>query len=208
MTTSEPTTAAVAGRDLRTQGRRTMTRLLDAGTEALAEHGYQASRVDDVVRIAGVSHGTFYLYFENKEDLLRAMAHRCAGEMEALAGELGEVDHTDAGLAELRRWIGQFLALYRRHGVVIRSWAEGQVADRSLARLGATSFAHVTGRFAELLAAPGLDERALELRAAALLAMLERTAFLVTTREFGWEDATVLDALAATVHRGFFAHAS
>lgn len=185
-----------------------MTALLDAGTEALAEQGYHAARVDDVARIAGVSHGTFYLYFENKEDLFAALARRCAAEVEALAGELGRVGSDADGRVELRRWIAEYFALYRRHGVVIRSWAEDQMADRSLTKLGAVSFAHMTERFAELLAAAdpsgSADRRACELRAAALLAMVERTAFLVTTRDFGWSDPAVLDSLAATVHRGFF----
>src|SRR6516164_10918740 len=62
------------GRELRAQGRRTLRRLLDAGLRVFARRGYHAARVDDIVRAARTSHGTFYLYFANKEDLLRALA--------------------------------------------------------------------------------------------------------------------------------------
>ena len=41
-----------------------------------------------MVRVAGVSHGTFYLYFANKEELVRALAERCADEADALAAAL------------------------------------------------------------------------------------------------------------------------
>ncbi len=51
-----------------------MRKLLDAGMRVFAERGYHAARVDDIVRAARTSHGTFYLYFANKEDLLRALA--------------------------------------------------------------------------------------------------------------------------------------
>ena len=57
-------------RELRAQGRKTMRRLLDAGMRVFAERGFHAARVDDIVRAARTSHGTFYLYFANKEDLL------------------------------------------------------------------------------------------------------------------------------------------
>ena len=50
-----------------------------------ARRGYHAARVDDVVRAARTSHGTFYLYFANKEDLLRALAVDCAHRLTDLA---------------------------------------------------------------------------------------------------------------------------
>src|SRR5207249_1763842 len=67
---SQPSVVNTApDRALRTQGKQTKARLLDAGRHVLSERGYLAARVDDVVRVAEMSHGTFYLYFANKEDL-------------------------------------------------------------------------------------------------------------------------------------------
>src|SRR3989440_12088239 len=101
-TADAPGTPAQA-RELRAQGRKTMRRLLDAGMRVFAERGFHAARVDDIVRAARTSHGTFYLYFANKEDLLRALAVECAHEMGALAGGLGEVAGDEAGAAGPRR---------------------------------------------------------------------------------------------------------
>src|SRR6266581_233794 len=56
-------------RELRAQGRQTVRRLLEAGLAEFDQRGFQAVRVDDIVRRARTSHGTFYLYFANKEDL-------------------------------------------------------------------------------------------------------------------------------------------
>jgi AcrR family transcriptional regulator len=192
---------------MRTQGRHTRARLLDAGMQVLRERGYHAARVDDVVRRAGVSHGTFYLYFANKEDLFRALALQCAEEMTALAGSLGPVEPGASGVAELRRWSGEFVATYRAYGVVIRAWMERQVGDRELVRLGARTFASIAAALVERIEAanPGLRRHDAELRAAALLAMVERLTYYVTSRELEVDDGAVAATLAVVAHRGFFA---
>ena len=68
-----------------------MQRLLDAGVEVFAKRGYHAARVDDIVKVAKTSHGTFYLYFANKDDLFRALAEEVATEMRTLADALPPV---------------------------------------------------------------------------------------------------------------------
>ena len=50
-----------------------MRKLFDAGMRVFAERGYHAARVDDIVRAARTSHGTFYLYFANKEEIFAAV---------------------------------------------------------------------------------------------------------------------------------------
>ena len=117
-----------------------MRRLLDAGMRVFADRGFHAARVDDIVRAARTSHGTFYLYFTNKEDLLRALATECGMEMSALAKTLGPVGPDDDGYAELRAFLGRFFATYRRYGPVIHAWMEGHVEDRAVSALGVRSF--------------------------------------------------------------------
>ena len=74
-----------------------MQRLLDAGLRVFAERGYHAARVDDIVRAPRTSHGTFYLYFANKEDLLRALAVDCAHELTDMADTIGPIGPDEAG---------------------------------------------------------------------------------------------------------------
>src|SRR5580700_7133512 len=76
----DPGGGPASRRALRNQGRRTMRKLLDAAMEAFDRRGYHATRVNDIVEIAKTSHGTFYLYFSNKEDLLRALVAEAAVE--------------------------------------------------------------------------------------------------------------------------------
>src|SRR5207248_6368350 len=84
-------------RELRAQGKKTMRKLLDAAMVVFDKRGYHAARVDDIVKVARTSHGTFYLYFSNKEDLFRALLADVAEEMNALVEMLGEVGPDDAG---------------------------------------------------------------------------------------------------------------
>ena len=200
-----------AGRDgdgpkpRRRQGQRTEAKLLDAGMQVLAERGFHSARVDDIVRAAQVSHGTFYLYFSNKEDLFRALAVRCADEMTELAASLGAVDAGPDGLAELRSWLGRFIALYRTYGVVIRAWMEDQVANRELARLGARTFAAFAAALvARLEEVRPTDRHEADLAGAALLAMIERFTYFVTSRGLDVDDDEAAATLAVLIHRGFF----
>lgn len=47
--------------------------LLAAALDLFVERGYAATRLDDVAARAGVTKGTLYLYFENKEALFKAV---------------------------------------------------------------------------------------------------------------------------------------
>src|ERR1700751_1032279 len=47
--------------------------ILDAALACFAEHGFAATRLDDVAHRAGVTKGTLYLYFPNKEELFKAV---------------------------------------------------------------------------------------------------------------------------------------
>ena len=194
-----------SGRELRTQGKRTMAKLLEAGLEVLTERGYHAARVDDVVRVAKLSHGTFYLYFANKEDLFRALARECAEEMEDLADALGPVTPDKAGETELRNWLTQFVATYRRYGAVIRGWMEEQVVDRELVRLGVQAFEQIIESLRRRLAeADSSHLPDSQLATAAMLGMIERLSYFTSSRELGYADDQVVEVLTTLLHRGMF----
>lgn len=188
---------------MRAQGRKTMRRLLDAGMRVFADRGFHAARVDDIVRAARTSHGTFYLYFTNKEDLLRALATECGLELSALAGTLGPVGPDEEGYAELRAFLGRFFATYRRYGPVIRAWMEGHVEDRAVSALGVRSFTEIAEALGRRLRECGAvgDDAAVS----ALMAMLERFAYFLVSRRLDFDADAMLDTVTRLVHRGFFA---
>lgn len=195
--------APAQARALRAQGRQTLRRLLDAALQVFDTRGYQAARVDDIVRAAQTSHGTFYLYFANKDDLFRVLAEDCVAAMEQLVDGLGPVEPGPKGRAVLRTWLSAYIATYRRYGPVIRAWSEAQVTHRELARLGAQTAERLTARIAERIAAGNgtLDARSAAL---AVLAMVERVNYYVLSRGIELDDGTLADTLAAILHTGVF----
>jgi AcrR family transcriptional regulator len=192
-----------ATREMRAQGRKTMRRLLDAGMRVFADRGFHAARVDDIVRAARTSHGTFYLYFTNKEDLLRALATECAHDLSALADTLGPVGADAAGYDELRAFLGRFFATYRRYGPVIRAWMEGHVEDRAVSALGVRSFTEIATALGRRMHEAGSDGADASVQA--LMAMLERYAYFLVSRRLEFDTDAMLDTVTHIVHRGFFA---
>lgn len=47
--------------------------IVSAALEVFVERGYAATRLEDVASRAGISKGTLYLYFDNKEELFKAV---------------------------------------------------------------------------------------------------------------------------------------
>lgn len=190
-------------RELRAQGRRTMGKISDAGIRVFGERGYHAARVDDIVRAARTSHGTFYLYFANKEDLLRALTVDCADALFELSDSLESVEG-EFGFDQLRDFLTEFLAIYRRYGVVIRAWMEGQVADRTVERLGVRAFTRIASRLATRIEQSGANQPVdAAASVSALMAMLERFNYAVSSRQLDLDDDVTLDTLTLLVQRGF-----
>jgi AcrR family transcriptional regulator len=65
--------AAQPSPDRRDLKLRRQEKILAAAFEVFAAHGYEAARIDDVARQAGIAKGTIYLYFRDKERLFRAV---------------------------------------------------------------------------------------------------------------------------------------
>ena len=161
-------------RELRAQGRKTMQRLLDAGRLVFEKQGFHSARVDDIVKAAKTSHGTFYLYFANKEDLFKALAMDAMSEMEALGDALEPITIDDEGRETLRAWVTRFVDLYAAHGGVIRAWTEWQFADRDLGHRAQESLLAVSGALSRRIdQARGLGTGA-RVEGVACLSMLER----------------------------------
>ena len=53
--------------------------ILDAALACFAEKGFAAARMDDIAERAGVTKGTIYLYFENKDAVFKALVRESIG---------------------------------------------------------------------------------------------------------------------------------
>jgi AcrR family transcriptional regulator len=94
------------------------TRLLEAVGRAVAEKGYAAATIDDIVRGAGVSKKTFYEHFRDKLDCFLAAYEAASDELltrlrEAQSAPEGWLDRTRAGILAYLRWLAAEPALAR-----------------------------------------------------------------------------------------------
>jgi AcrR family transcriptional regulator len=200
------------GRELGAQGRQTVRRLLEAGLAEFDERGFQAVRVDDVVRRAKTSHGTFYLYFANKDDLFRTLLRDALRDMETITDEFPVVTSNDGGRAALRRWIQSFTDTYAAHATVIRILSQAEIVGeqvygdglRLLFRLSEAIAQGMTvasaGQHTEQPAEDSVKHA--ELTALACLMMLERINYLLSV-DVRLPREEMVDRLSAIIYAAF-----
>jgi AcrR family transcriptional regulator len=101
------------------------TRLLEAVGRAVAEKGYAAATIDDIVRGAGVSKKTFYEHFQDKLECFLAAYEAASDELydhvqaaqdgvpAGPAGGNAWLERTQAGVHAYLRWLAAEPALAR-----------------------------------------------------------------------------------------------
>lgn len=117
-------------------------RILDGLAAALSYHGYEDTKVTDIVELAGVSRPTFYEFFEGKEPCFAAAYEdgigRLSSVVEAAAdGERGWVPRISAGLRAGLEFLAADPPL--AHLLLVEALAAARPArlehERTLARL-------------------------------------------------------------------------
>ena len=81
--------------------------LLDAALALFVEHGFAATRIEDVAARAGVSKGTLYLYYPSKEELLKeVIRHKVVNQIAEGMEVIGQFEGSSAELFALmlRLW--------------------------------------------------------------------------------------------------------
>jgi AcrR family transcriptional regulator len=75
--------------------------IIAAALAAFSEHGYAATRIEDIATRAGVTKGTVYLYFKSKEDLFGAVIQNTLAHTIVVGEEM--LEHYQGTTAELMR---------------------------------------------------------------------------------------------------------
>lgn len=187
------------------KGARTRARLLDAAREVFERLGFLDARVSDVVAAAGLSHGSFYHYFDSKEQVFREVAETLESELTAPAG--GSADGTvEPPASEYERILAAnrlYLERYRAHARIMGVIEEVSRYDDHVnqARMRRQRhFADRAERAIRRLQAAGEADPAVDpgIAALALGSMVARTAELWLVE--GWGDYD-LDVVAEQVTR-------
>ncbi|MET9487105.1 TetR/AcrR family transcriptional regulator [Nocardia sp. NPDC006630] len=167
----------------RTQrGERTRTALIAAAREVFERDGYLDARIVDISKTAGMASGSFYTYFDNKEEIFAALVEQVQEEM------LHPHVQARSGITDVRALIEaanrDYLLSYKRNARLMALFEQVAHVDDNFRRLRVERGRAFVQRNARLIrslqesgqAAPDLDPM---ITAHALSAMVSRMAYTV-----------------------------
>ncbi|MCK9543723.1 MAG: TetR/AcrR family transcriptional regulator, partial [Novosphingobium sp.] len=109
------------------RGRRTLRKLLDAAAIEFGEKGFHEASVSGITARAGTALGSFYTYFDSKDEIFRALVKDMSDRVritvgQALDGPMTAFDTEETALAA-------FLDFAREHKEVYRIIDEAEFVD-------------------------------------------------------------------------------
>jgi AcrR family transcriptional regulator len=112
-------------------GSRALQAVLASARDVFVRCGYHNTRVDDLVEAAGVSHGAFYRYFRNKEELARLLTARGAQTVGATVLEIPPLAVLEerGGAPQLRRWLRRYHDAHAHEAAMLQVWVDAAVQD-------------------------------------------------------------------------------
>ena len=191
-------------RPMRPRGVQTRRKLLDAGVATLPVLGYHETRVDDIVAAAGVSHGTFYRYFDSKDALFQALAAEAATRMVDLLAVFPDTTRepgADAGDESLPAWLRSWFAAYRDNGGILSAWQEIGAHDPTIAEFSVEVAAVAFDRLVRIVHRRGFGNPTVD--AIVLLSVIERAPYTVLVLGYV-DEARAVDASAVLLRRALF----
>jgi AcrR family transcriptional regulator len=127
------TAATSSDKEPRTErGRKTLRRLLEAAAAEFGERGFHEAAITGITQRAGCALGTFYTYFESKEEVFRALVRDMSRATRAHVAEA--VKHAPDRLAAERLGLEAFIAFVRRHPELYRIVEEAQFVAKDVYR--------------------------------------------------------------------------
>ncbi|WHO38817.1 TetR/AcrR family transcriptional regulator [Sphingobium sp. AP49] len=114
------------------RGERTRRALLSAAAEEFGEKGFHEGSISGITRRAGCALGSFYTYFDTKDDIFRALVADMSGQVR---------DYVSPRIAEARDGIDaerigllSFLEFARTHKEIYRIIDEAEFVDQAAYR--------------------------------------------------------------------------
>lgn len=151
------------------KGELTRARLLGAARAVFEESGFLEARIADIAAQAGMSYGSFYHYFDTKEQIFRELAALVQDGLSGPADEVGEPATTE--YERIRRANRRYLERYRDNARFLGVIEEVSRYDDVVGKIraeGAMRFIDRADRRIKLLQKQGLADKRLNSRIAAV----------------------------------------
>jgi AcrR family transcriptional regulator len=193
-------------RTSRDRGRRTLTRLLDAAVAEFSAHSYHGARVARVAKRARTSHGTFYIYFDGKDDLLVAMQDEIIAAMDDLLATMPDFEPGPAGFATLRAWLADVCRLFLEHSAIHAALLDAIVedADARITRQGLRAQGRWTTALADRIRAADAADIDPYLAAMCIYNLIDRATRSTHRGQLDVSFDELVDGLTELVHRSVF----
>ena len=163
------------------KAQRTRAQLIEAATEIFAEQGFQNTAVAQIAERAGVSLGTFYQYFRNRDEVLAAMVNH---QLDWMRTRTGPGWHVGDGVEGLERVLRIYIQAYTRAIGLSRVWESVSQTEPAMIELRREAGRRITRDFAAELVRAGkqgqmreMSKREAQLTARALAGMVDRVCF-------------------------------
>lgn len=128
MTSIQAAPAHLGSKEPRTErGRRTLRKLLDAAATEFGEKGFHEASITGITSRAGTALGTFYTYFDSKDEIFRALVKDLSDRVRTTAGQALAGEMTP--LETERRALSAFLRFAREHKEIYRIIDESEFVD-------------------------------------------------------------------------------
>ncbi len=193
MTESAPTHDGKTPRTAR--GERTRRALLSAAAEEFGEKGFHDGSISGITRRAGCALGSFYTYFDSKDDIFRALVADMSGQVRDYVGP--RIARARDGMEAERIGLQSFLEFAREHKEIYRIIDEAEFVDQAAYR------AHYENTAARILTrlreAAGRGEATGEVEEIHAWAIMGMNVFL-GLRYGVWDDSRPADEIAAVAN--------
>ena len=152
------------------RGRRTLRQLLDAAAEEFGEKGFHEASISQITQRAGVAIGSFYTYFDSKEEVFTALVRDLSTQVRDFVAP--RISAQANQLEAEREGQQAFLEFARLHKEIYRIIDEAEFVDPATYREHYTSTAkRIAARLDAAQARGEISFGSPEIRAWALMGM-------------------------------------
>ncbi len=109
------------------RGRRTRAQLVEAARRVFEERGYLETRIGDITAAADVAHGTFYTYFESKQELFREVVEALVADLRRIAAQVPR--NGDRLIDRIERANRGYLLAYRQNARMMGVLEQAAIID-------------------------------------------------------------------------------
>lgn len=183
------------------RGQLTRQKLLDAAEEVIGEKGYFEAGVVDITRKAGVSQGTFYIYFPSKLEIFRELVLGLARQLKReIAANINDARNR---LEAERLGYEAFLSFVTQHRNLYKIVRQAEWVDETLYR---AYYEDIAGSYVRALRRAQENDEIRDLEPETLAYSLMAVGEYLGMRWVLWQGtlppAEVLDTVMEFVYRG------